>query len=273
MITCLKSKIVKDTTNFVVDFLQNKSLQLKIEKLICGATFTFVVLNDQSSGLAKTECYNDLKFNKLSIFYPGNIIGAEVLEILNSNQNDNLAFVIKLAVLNAVSSIIIPHSQFEILYNTDPFNLLDFKNKKITIVGAFRSYIQKLHQQNADFRVLELNKNAIDKEFLSYYKPANKYLQEFEISHIIILTGSILANKTFDRLVSALPQKSKKIIVGPSAGLPPKLLFDKGIDIIGTTKVLDNQKTYQIIAQGGSAVHLFEQKAAQKICILNNENN
>ena len=48
--------------------------------------------------------------------------------------------------------------------------------------------------------------------------------------------------------------------------------FDNGIDIIGATKVIDNQKTYDIIAQGGSAVHLFEQKAAQKICILKNEN-
>lgn len=264
-------KIFDNATEIVLNFLKSNKYNLKIEKLLCGATFTFVILNNKYSGLARTECYNDVKFKKDSIFYPGNIVGANIEDILFSTENDNLAFAIKLAVLNAVSSIITENSQFDILYDKDPFELIDFKNKRITIVGAFRSYIQKLHIQNADFRVLELNKNAIDKEFLCYYVPANKYLQEFEKSEIIILTGSILSNRTSDRLFNSMPQNAQKIIVGPSAGLVPNLLFDKGIDIVGTTKVLDNEKTYEIIAQGGSAVHLFEQKVAQKICIRKDE--
>ncbi len=75
-------------------------------------------------------------------------------------------------------------------------------------------------------------------------------------------------NNTLDNMLDKIPSSKKVIVVGPTAGLIPDVLFKHGIDIIGSTRILDADKVFHTISEGGAGYHLFH-NGAQKICLLN----
>jgi len=77
-----------------------------------------------------------------------------------------------------------------------------------------------------------------------------------------------LANNTLDNLLEIIPQKSRVILVGPTSGLLPDVLFTRGVDIIGATRITDPDKMLELVAEGAAGFHLFNY-CATKICIVN----
>jgi len=65
-----------------------------------------------------------------------------------------------------------------------------------------------------------------------------------------------------------VPKNAKVILVGPTSGLIPDVLFSHGVDIIGATSITDPGKMMELVAEGAAGFHLF-QSCATKICIVN----
>ena len=189
--------------------------------------------------------------------------------MFENNYESRVAGSLKIAVLNALSSGRITESDYKIVYNTDPFDLVEFNEfKTITIVGAFQSYIKRIANTKIKLNVLELDENALTEEQKKNYVPAEKYSEILPESDLIIITGLTLVNETLDNLLSCASENSKIIVTGPSSSILPDVLFQKNVNIVGATKITDPDIMFNIVSEAGTGYHLFKY-CAEKYCIVN----
>lgn len=246
---------------------------LKISDVRIGLFLTAVILSDGSCGVAGSVSDGHpvcTKQNRdFGDFTPGMIKGKSVEDLFESTKNANSVNSLRIAVLNAISSRLLTTSGYKILENSDPLDQIEITpDQSIAMVGAFQSYMQKIAQTGAILRVLELNEDAFNDDNRKYFVPANQYKKILPLSDILIITGLTLVNDTIDDLLNCIKPGCHVIVTGPSAGLIPDVLFKKGVNSIGATRITDPGKLLEIVSEGGAGYHLFKY-CAQKICILN----
>lgn len=243
---------------------------LSLASVIISPVFTAVQLSNGQVGIARTETRDSKPHLRDQGFrQPGNWQGASLADLLQCEDNSGFCLPVRLAAVNAISTYIVQSGNYRVIRNTDPFDLiLADKNSRVCLVGAFHSYIKKCREKSIRLKVLELDPGVFNPEDLTLYAEAGSYAEVFAQSDIIIITGSSIVNHTIDSLLAAIPPHARAILSGPTAGMLPDLLFEAGIKIVGSTCVTDPEKAMRIIAEGGSGYHLFNQGAAEKICIL-----
>ncbi len=268
---------MKSILNQAYSHLDEKSVytlkDLYILKVLFGVNMTYVELSDKSIGIASTlhekQTKPHKKFRHYGEFSPSKYSGQKVSDLFHTKVESDLVDTLKIAVLNALSSKQRESSGYKIIENTDPIDLIKIiSGQKITLVGAFRSYIDYLSEFDIELKVLELNEDIFCDEHKKFYVPANEYKDILPKSDIVIVTGLTLINNTIDGILDSINPESKLIVVGPSANILPQILFDNGADIIGATKYSNPELLFKLISEGASAYHLFEY-CAQKICIIN----
>ena len=247
---------------------------ITIEKLIAGVYLTAVKLSSGYSGLSS----NDLNSSEncthsrnrgFGDFTPGHFKGQKVADLFTIPEPTCFIKTLQLAVMNALSAELLAESKFRIIENLDPIDLIDLSEKKqVCVVGAFLSYIKKVAQSNSVLKIIELNENAVPEDYRRYFVPFHLSEKVISQSDVVIITGSSLANNTLDKLMDVVPEKAKVILVGPTSGLIPDVLFSRGVDIIGATRITDSDKMMELVAEGAAGFHLF-QSCATKICIVN----
>jgi uncharacterized protein (DUF4213/DUF364 family) len=243
-----------------------------IREVIAGKFLTAVRLSLGSVGFSLTE-YSKTPFlyrseRDFGAFTPNNISGRSVWELFGTKTESPDAAALKLACANALSSAVINAGHYHIIPHTDPFDLVKIHpGDKVTLVGAFSSYIRKLRETSCKLRVLELDETAMRAENKKYYRPAHHADKVIPDSDLLIITGSTLVNNTLNKLTQLCCSHTKVILVGPSAGLLPEVLFLKGIDIIGSLRITDTDAAMRTVAEGGTGYHLFKY-GAEKISVL-----
>lgn len=238
-----------------------------------GIYLTAIRLSDGSCGVASTDieahpacCKQDRDYGD---FTPTKITGQKLISLLESDKPLKALDTLKISALNAISSQLLMESEYKILEDTDPIDLIDLSgHKTITLVGGFHSYIQKISGTANKLYVLELDETVLREEHKKYYVPAGEYTKVLPESDIIIITGLTLVNNTIDGLIDSVSPKSQVIVAGPSSCLLPDVLFENKVNIIGATRITDPDQAFAVAAQAGSGYHLFKY-CAQKICILN----
>jgi len=267
--------IINETLDLIKLHHNNLFESATIEKVVVGFFFTGVKLSNGYCGLVKTEidpaiARSNYREKDLNSFSPGNITGKRLVDLFNYKGSSIPVETIKLAALNAISAEITDRSNHTIIEDKDPIELIDLSNKKtICIVGAFQSYIKKIAPTSNKLMVLELNKEALADDQKKYYVPSNQAAKAFSQSDIIFITASALANNTIDDLLNIIPTQKQIVVVGPSGSILPDVLFNKNVDIIGTTKILNAEKMFEVISEAGAGYHLFAKACAKKICIVN----
>jgi uncharacterized protein len=246
---------------------------LTISDVRIGVLLSAVILSDDSCGVASstidTHVHCDKKNRDFGDFSPLKIKGQNVIKLFETDKKSNLIDTLKIAVLNAISSKLIKASNYRIIENSDPIDLIDLtSNKTITVVGGFQTYIQKISETNNKLYVLELNENVLSEEQKQFYVPADKYPDILPSSDIVIITGLTLVNNTIDGLLSSISPKVQVIVTGPSSSIIPDILFENKVNIIGATRITDSDLLLSIVGEAGAGFHLFKY-CAQKISILN----
>ncbi len=268
--------ILQETYNLLQTKYSEYIENITIEKVQIGIFLTAVKLSNGFCGVAGSDidatincCYKQKR--EFGNFTPGNISGQAVFELFKHTENSKLLDRVKLAVLNAVSTEIISKSNYNVREDIDPFDLLDLSGQKnITIVGAFQSYIKKLSGTQHKLNVLELNQDALGEDQKQFYVPADDAKKVLPISDIIIITGLTLLNNTLDDLLQHIPANKQVVVVGPSAGLIPDVLFNHNVTIIGSTKITNPERMFTVVSEGGSGFHFF-QYCAKKMCLQNDK--
>ena len=245
-----------------------------ITRVNLGLFFTAVQLSNGYCGLASTDmnlvsCCTHNRIKEFGDFSPGKISGQKLLDLFNHTEGSKILDIVRLAAINAVSAELIENSDYKIIEDKDPIDLVDLNgNKTVCVVGAFHTYIRNIADTSAKLIILELNEKAVPDDYKKYYVPAEKASEVFPGSDVIIITGSTLMNNTIDNILDILPPNKLVIIVGPTASIIPDILFKKGINIIGSTRIIDADKVFHAVSEGAAGYHLFRY-GAQKICIVN----
>jgi uncharacterized protein (DUF4213/DUF364 family) len=267
------SNILEDTFALLKSHYGERFNDITIEKVNAGIFMTLVKLSTGYSGISITDidtkegCYHS-RDKYFGPFSPGNVHGQKIADLFNQTEGNKLLDVFKLSVMNAISAEIIAHSEYKIIENADPADQLDLSTpKKVVIVGAFQSYIKRFADSIHHLSVLELNKKALAPDQYKYFVPASKAKAAMTSADIIIITGSTILNNTLDALLADSPSSAMVIVVGPSSSLIPDILFEKGVNIIGATQVIDADLACTLISEGATGYHLFK-SCARKICLL-----
>lgn len=266
--------IIQETFELLKTKYENQFKTTTIARVNVGLFFTAVQLSSGYCGVAGTDlrslsCCAQNRKKEFGAFTPGKISGQKLLDLFYHTEVSKILDIVRLAAINAVSAELIAKSNYKIIEDKDPIDLVDLNsNKTVCIVGAFHSYMKNIANTSAKLIILELNEDAIPDDYKKYYVPAEKASSVFPDSDVIIITGSTLVNNTLDNILKIIPPKKQVIIAGPTASLIPDVLFQHNINIIGSTRIVDAEKVFHAIAEGGAGYHLFH-NGAQKICLLN----
>ena len=268
--------ILNETFDLLKTRYENQFKTVTIERVNVGLFFTVVQLSSGFCGLASVDSTNlnicaQNRKKEYGAFSPGKISGQKLLDLFSHTEESKILDIVRLAAINAVSAELISKSNYTIIEDKDPIDLVDLNsNKTVCIVGAFHTYMKNIANTSAKLIVLELNESAVPDDFKKYYVPAEKASSVFPDSDVIIITGSTLINNTLDKMLKIIPPNKKVIIVGPTASLIPDVLFEHGINIIGCTRIVDADRVFHAISEGAAGFHLFH-NGAQKICLLNDK--
>ena len=132
------------------------------------------------------------------------------------------------------------------------------KGKKVGVIGHFYK-IEEL-EQICELTVLERRPtlNDIPDPACEYILPEQDY---------VFITGSTLINKTLPRLLE-LAKNSYVSLVGPSTPVAP-FLFDYGIDMLAGNIVIEYDKVWNMIQEGG--MRGFFYNGAKTVKIIKDE--
>jgi uncharacterized protein len=265
--------IIEQTYNLLKTRYRDRISGLSITDVRIGQSFTALKLSDNSYGISATfedtSSGCDKNSRDFGIFTPLRIKGQNVSDLFETDKETGIILTLKVAALNAISSVLISENNYKIINNCDPIDLIDLSGaKKITIVGAFQSYIRKLSATKHKLHILELDVNKLADDHKKYFIPAEDYRKVIPDSDIIIITGLTLVNKTIDQLLSSADEKSQIIVTGPSSSIIPDVLFMNKVDIVGSIRITDPVKLIDCISEAGAGYHLYHYGCAEKICIL-----
>jgi uncharacterized protein (DUF4213/DUF364 family) len=115
--------------------------------------------------------------------------------------------------------------------------------RRVAIVGHF-PFVQQVRQAAAQCWVLELDPRPGD-------LAADRAAEVLPQADVVALTGTSLINHTFDHLIGLCRPAALVILLGGSAPLTP-VLFDRGVDVISGTRVVDVPAALQAIGQGAT---------------------
>lgn len=246
-----------------------------IEQAQIGVFLTAVKLSTGSYGLAFTDSGNCLYQNKnernYGDFSPTKITGRTLKELLSCDTPGSLLTSLKAAAINGLSTFMMKEKNFRIAVNSDTFDLINFNGKKkVTMVGGINSYIRRISDTNCELEVLELNENAIQPEHIKYYVPAEKANDAIPGSDVVIITGASLVNNTIEDLLQMPDPAATVVVVGPSAGIYPEVLFKRNVDLIGATRITNPEAVMSVVREGGTGYHLFRY-GAEKVTIIRDD--
>jgi uncharacterized protein (DUF4213/DUF364 family) len=266
--------IIEKTYDLIRSRYGDRFYDVVIKHVVAGIYFTAVELSSGYCGLASSDlnsldCSSHNRSRGYGEFTPGNFSGLKVAGLFNLSESSCSVKTLQLAVMNALSAELTVEPAYKVTENLDPFDLLDLTmGKRVCLVGAFLSYMQKIATANCALQIVELNEAAVPDEYKTYLVPSALAAKAISESEIVIITGASLANNTLDKLLEMIPLKTQVVLVGPTSSLLPDVLFAHGVDIMGAIRITDASKMLQLVAEGAAGFHLYHY-CATKICIRN----
>jgi uncharacterized protein (DUF4213/DUF364 family) len=228
-----------------------------IRQVLVGALWTAVALNTDPPrcGLAST-LRPDTHPASSPVSHAGRLLkdsGQELAELLRSPSS--LEASIGMAAFNALLDVD-EGSCTEV--NAREVILERGADRRVAIVGHF-PFVERVRKAAAECWVLELHPRPGD-------LPAGRAAEVLPQADVIALTGTSLINHTFDDLIGLCRRDAFVILLGGSAPLTP-VLFDRGVDAVSGTQVVDVLAALQAVGQGAT----FRQIAGRRLLTMMRE--
>jgi uncharacterized protein (DUF4213/DUF364 family) len=223
-----------------------KATQAKSVDIVVGSHWTLVVLEEQGrirGGLASAldEVSDHHHNGSLPVKDAGNLLDYPIVDLLNLALSDRMTEVsIGFATLNALLDVDIRLCK--------EVNALDLimehgSGRDIAVVGHF-PFVPRLQQVAKTLWVLERNPQGTD-------LPATKAPDILPHADVVAITGTSLANGTFDDLMAYCQPGSYVVILGATTPLSP-LLLDAGASAVAGTLVVDPETVKLAVCQGAT---------------------
>lgn len=173
---------------------------------------------------------------------------------------DPLLKTIGMATFNAISHFFFQKVQFAFDITTDPFGLLELKpGDTLGMVGFFKPLIPIIERLKIRCIIIEKKESLVQKKE-NWEVTLNS--NSLEQCNKVFCTSSTILNDTIDDILSHCHHTQKFSIVGPTAGFIPDPLFNRGVDVVGGTCIIDSANFLSNLAR-----NIPWGKTGQKYCI------
>lgn len=121
------------------------------------------------------------------------------------------------------------------------------------MIGFFPPLVRRVHEARGRLSVVELDAATVARQQQRY--PDVHITQDraaLRGCNVVVGTSTMLLNDTLDAMLAAATQAKHFAVIGPSAGLWPDALFERGVTLLGGTRVTDAEGFRQAMQQGQS---------------------
>lgn len=269
----------KAITRELIGIMRNSNvinrLNITAKEIRIGVFYTGVVLSSGHAGMSYTpvqEIPEAVCCPKSHARMPaaGTLLQLPISDLMEYALEDNaLKSAVGIATINALSAILLEEETCE--YKPSAYgNALDLvrvtDQDTVVMVGAFPPFIKQLQEVAKRLFVIEKNPRIIGKGDKIDIEPVARLEELIPQANILIITGVTLINQTLGPILKLAGKTSNIIVVGPTASVYPKPLFDRGVNIMGGVRITDPSKMIHLIGEGGSGYDFFE-NCAEKIII------
>lgn len=228
--------------------LINPSKRLTIKKVVIGLLYTGIQLQDGTTGVSftLTDRYAD-QDGYHQLLQNGFLSKKALIDLIEyCSSNYAILRTIGVAALNTYSQAYIDYSTAS---NHDVREILNpTPDKIIGMIGNIHPISHNLDKKGIPLKILDkftppTSTNSITK--------VNKVTDLKIVDHLLV-SGSALVFDNFDDIISLLPHiPGKKFLVGPSAQIFPDLAFELGFSAVGSSRIIDSDRTMKILQEGG----------------------
>ena len=239
--------------------LTQPSRSLHVKNVVLGLLYSAVQLENGTVGVSYTLTDRRSDLNAYHQLLQRGFISEKSLEELIDFCSSKYAILrtIGVAALNSLSQA---HIDFTAATDQDVSELLNLTSGSLVgMVGNIHPITRYLSKKNISLRILdEFNPVTRIKNII----PASKVSDLGGVDHILI-SGSALVFDSIDEIIKLLHQISgQKILVGPSAQVLPEVAFQLGFSLVGSSRIINTEKTFRVLQQGGG--YRFFKKYAKK---------
>ncbi len=268
--------ILDEAAELVGRGLGDEIEELTVERLVVGLFFTGVKLSNGQGGV----CFTPIKdipsavccpSSAGRVFDPVRVGGLPVKEVLSGlNSAEPIKTAVAIATLGALSATCWGRGikgDYRIQTRRDAQDAVDMPHEKsVAVVGAFVPVLQRLKQRGGTWWVVEQDPATLKGEELDHYVPAAESVKVIFEADVLVITGVTLINHTLEGILNAARDGAEIAVMGPTAGIVPEPLFDRGVRVVGGVWVRDADGLLDLLSAGGSGYHFFD-KLADRIVI------
>ena len=199
--------------------------------------FGMIMLADGSCGFFYTRFDNIL--SRLMACDPAQILSTPILDLIAGYDSDDpLAKALGLGALNALSQHLLRIGGFTLDLTSDPLGQSRLEQAEhVGMVGFFRPLIDRLASHSVSLTIIEKDPQFFDR--------AGKFSVTADTTRLIdcdqiLITGSTLMNDTLDEVLACCNPAAHIALIGPTASCLPDPLFERGVDVVGGTTVVES---------------------------------
>jgi uncharacterized protein (DUF4213/DUF364 family) len=177
------------------------------------------------------------------------LAGADALEVARRYAGPGgVARTVGFAAINALTACLFARAGFVPGESTDSIGLVDpGPGDRVGMIGLFPPLVDRIARSGASLTVLEL-KAHLAGERDGYRVTLDP--DELRTCNKVLSTSTILLNDTVDGVVACCARADAFAVVGPGAGCLPDPLFDRGVTLVGGTRVVDGAALGAAIRSG-----------------------
>lgn len=124
---------------------------------------------------------------------------------------------------------------------------------QLGMIGFFPPLVQRVAEAGGRLAVVEMNAEMVERQ-RERYPNITIGLDRALLApcNLVVGTSTMLLNHTLDAMLAAAPNAQRFAVIGPSAGLWPDALFERGVTLLGGTRVTDPAAFSAAMAAGES---------------------
>lgn len=121
------------------------------------------------------------------------------------------------------------------------------------MIGFFPPLVKRVAEAGGRLSVVEMNVEMVARQ-RARFPDVHITLDRADLApcNVVVGTSTMLLNDTLDDMLAAAPLATRFAVIGPSAGLWPDTLFERGVTLLGGTRVTDPEGFAAAMATGGS---------------------
>lgn len=121
------------------------------------------------------------------------------------------------------------------------------------MIGFFPPLVRRVAEAGGRLSVVEMDEAMVMRQ-RERFPGVNTGLDRSLLApcQLVVGTSTMLLNDSLDDMLAAAPLARQFAVIGPSAGLWPDTLFERGVTLLGGTRVTDGPGLAQAMAEGAS---------------------